>query len=272
MTMFDAIRTRINATTLVAVLALVFAMTGGAYAAKKYLITSTKQISPSVLKSLQGKAGVVGAPGAAGVQGAQGPAGPGGPAGSGGAKGETGPEGKEGKEGKQGTTGPKGAGGSPWAAGGTLPSKATETGAWSFGYVPLGTHTSFYRVPISFSIPLSGGLSGAGCETVEPNPQPHVAASCQVHFINGAGKEVISPSEEVTSTACAGSAASPTATAGNLCIYTAKLSEAESFSHSIKSAGVFNEVGGAASAGAYISFEEAGEESQGWGTWAVTAE
>jgi hypothetical protein len=33
-------------------LALVFAMTGGAYAARKIIITSTKQISPKVLKKL----------------------------------------------------------------------------------------------------------------------------------------------------------------------------------------------------------------------------
>ena len=93
--MFNAIRTRINATTVLAVLALVFAMTGGAYAAKKYLITSTKQISPSVLKALQGKAGAAGAPGVAGAQGAQGPGGPAGTAGSAGGKGETGPAGPE---------------------------------------------------------------------------------------------------------------------------------------------------------------------------------
>jgi hypothetical protein len=277
--MFSAMRRRIRVSpaTVIAGLALVFAMTGGAYAAKKYLITSTKQISPSVLKSLQGKAGVAGAPGAAGVQGAQGPAGPGGPAGSGGAKGETGAEGKEGKEGKQGTTGPKGAAGNPWTAGGTLPGKATETGAWSFGYVPLGTQTSVYRVPISFAIPLSAGLSGAGCETVEPNPQPHVAETCQVHFINKAGKEVIKAGEEVVSTVCTGFVSSPTAVPGNLCVYTADLEGVgitgrEVFSDSIKSAGESNEEAGTASAGAYIRFDEAGEGSQGWGTWAVTAE
>ncbi len=75
--MFSAIRRhmRVSPTTVIATLALVFAMTGGAYAAKKYLITSTKQISPSVLKALQGKAGPAGA---AGAQGPAGPAGSGG--------------------------------------------------------------------------------------------------------------------------------------------------------------------------------------------------
>ncbi len=276
--MFNAIRTRINATTVLAGLALVFAMTGGAYAAKKYLITSTKQISPSVLKALQGKAGApgsAGSQGAAGPQGPAGPAGPQGPVGSAGAKGETG---AEGKEGKQGTTGPKGAAGNPWTAGGTLPSKATETGAWSFGYVPIGTRTTSYRVPISFPIPLSAGLSGAGCETVEPTPQPHVAETCQVHFIDKAGKEVIKAGEEVVSTVCTGSVSSPTAAAGNLCVYTADLEGVgaitgrEVFSNSIKSAGESNEEAGTASAGAYIRFDEAEEGSQGWGTWAVTAE
>ena len=98
--MFDAIRTRINATTVVAVLALVFAMTGGAYAAKKYLITSTKQISPSVLKSLQGKAGAAGANGAQGAAGPAGPVGPQGAAGAAGAKGEKGDAGSAGAPGK----------------------------------------------------------------------------------------------------------------------------------------------------------------------------
>src|ERR1700740_2610486 len=96
--MFSTIRRRIHLTpaTVIAGLALVFAMSGGAYAAKKYLITSTKQISPSVLKSLQGKAGPAGAPG---TQGAPGPAGPAGPAGVKGADGANGTNGSNGTNG-----------------------------------------------------------------------------------------------------------------------------------------------------------------------------
>ena len=44
-------RFRPTPSAVIATIALVFAMSGGAYAAKKYLISSTKQISPSVLKS-----------------------------------------------------------------------------------------------------------------------------------------------------------------------------------------------------------------------------
>lgn len=70
--------------TAVAGLALFFALGGSAIAAKHYLITSTKQIKPSVLKALRGKAGpqgVPGAPGPAGPVGAQGPKGEQGPPG-----------------------------------------------------------------------------------------------------------------------------------------------------------------------------------------------
>jgi hypothetical protein len=58
------VRKHITYTNVAMTLALVFAMSGGAYAAKKYVITSTKEIKPSVLKQLQGKAGPTAAQGA----------------------------------------------------------------------------------------------------------------------------------------------------------------------------------------------------------------
>src|SRR5580693_7891888 len=48
--MFSRIRKRLSYTNIVMTLALFFAISGGAYAASKVLITSTKQISPKVLK------------------------------------------------------------------------------------------------------------------------------------------------------------------------------------------------------------------------------
>ena len=74
--MLSALRKRLHLTpgTVIATLALVFAMTGGAYAAGKYVITSTKQISPKVLKSLKGATGKAGATGATGATGPAGSA------------------------------------------------------------------------------------------------------------------------------------------------------------------------------------------------------
>jgi hypothetical protein len=80
------LRRHLSYANVVATMALVFAMSGGALAASHYLITKTSQIKPSVLKKLKGNIGHTGATG---------PSGPSGPAGS---------EGKEGQQGASGTT------------------------------------------------------------------------------------------------------------------------------------------------------------------------
>jgi hypothetical protein len=97
---------RFNYANVTATLALFFAMSGGALAAKHYLINSTKQISPKVLSALKGR---------------RGPAGPTGATGAAGAGGKEGPQGKEGSQGKEGLQGKDG------ARGETGPSHAYST-------------------------------------------------------------------------------------------------------------------------------------------------
>ena len=87
---------RFSYANVTATLALVFAMSGGALAANHYLISSTKQISPKVLKKLKGNAGPTGSTGSAGAQGAAGATGSKGATGSTGSTGATGPEGEPG--------------------------------------------------------------------------------------------------------------------------------------------------------------------------------
>jgi hypothetical protein len=83
-------RKRLSYANVTATLALVFAMSGGALAASHYVINSTKQINPSVLKKLTGKTGKTGANGPAGPTGPGGAIGPGGPAGPQGVQGPAG--------------------------------------------------------------------------------------------------------------------------------------------------------------------------------------
>jgi len=92
--MLKTVRRNFNATTFIAVLALVFSMAGGALAAKHYVITSTKQIKPSVRKALKGR------------RGKRGPVGPQGAKGEKGDKGDTGPQGSQGPQGNEGPRGP----------------------------------------------------------------------------------------------------------------------------------------------------------------------
>lgn len=80
-------RRHLNYANVIATFALVFAMSGGALAAHHYLINSTKQIRPSVLKKLKGNTGKTGKTGATGLQGKEGT------------------QGKEGAPGKEGVSG-----------------------------------------------------------------------------------------------------------------------------------------------------------------------
>jgi hypothetical protein len=175
--MLSKIRGRFTYSNVAMTLALVFAMTGGAYAAKKYIVTSTKQISPAVLKQLKGSRGPVGAAGVAGPVGPTGPAGPVGPTGPAGVKGDTG------AKGDPGTPGEPGKDGSPWTADGTLPSGKTLTGQWSIGgYAPTAHDT--FRTSVSYVLPLAeaptthyvrpGAILPAGClgSVEEPGAEP----------------------------------------------------------------------------------------------------
>jgi hypothetical protein len=265
--MLRALRSRMYLTpsAVIATLALVFAMTGGAYAAKKYLITSTKQISPKVLSALKGKVGLAGPAGPVGSAGAAGvgTAGPAGPAGPGGANGETGAEGKEGKEGKPGKDGKTG-------FTKTLPSGATETGVWEisrFGEVSL---VSPLLATIPFTIPLAAELDAS-----------------HVHFVGR--EEWKKENGQTPPSACAGTEPEPRATEGSLCVYEADhsgLSTTEELGIGVKEGtdtanaaidlptGIGPVVGeqGAAPSGAMLALQAHGSENHlSYGTWAVTA-
>lgn len=243
--MRSAFRKYVNPATLLASVALLFAMGGGAYAASKYLITNTKQISPKVLKHLRGARGRNGANGANGATGPQGSTGPQGPAGAAGKDGTNGLNGSNGTSattesfsgkahgceeggvivksaspeavvcnGKKGTTGFTK----------TLPSEQSEYGTWGTAFGPkegeFAGAAGQAVVAISFDIPLAVAPGVAGCNE---QPQP---TSCQVHLIASSGKELISNAEfeveEVTQRSpapCPGSAATPEAEPGNLCVY-----------------------------------------------------
>jgi hypothetical protein len=212
---------------IVACIALVFAMLGGAYAA-----TASKQHSK---KAKAGKRGPRGPKGATGAQGPIGAVGPQGPKGDPGAKGDKGDPGEKGDTGEQGIAGEDGKSpvrtkiepteegceenggylyevegsgeepaevcngkeGSPWTAGGTLPAGANETGTW---YVE-GRGGAKGRTAISFPIHVSG--------SVDPT---------NIHIFGQAG----------FSTFCGGAVYRPAAIApGALCIFTGTTEAAE---------------------------------------------
>ena len=230
---------------IVAVLALVIALAGGAYAASGALTSKQKKEVRKIAKQVAGQPG---ANGTNGSNGAQGPAGPQGPAGADGAgvtsktlnpgnpkcpqggSEFTSASGKTyacaGKEGKSG-----------FAA--ELPAGQTSTGAWTTDMGAEGQILFF--AAISFPYPVS--------ESGYP-----------VHFI---------PIGGTPPATCPGSAAEPAAEAGNVCVY-----QSGGFGPTYE-----NEINpedgeefeGAGKMGTILKFS-GGEFERGYGTWAVTSE
>ena len=277
--MFSALRRRLSYANVAATLALLFAMSGGALAASKFLITSTKQIKPSVLAQLKGKSGANGTPGAAGPAGpagAQGPAGP---------QGTPGTSGKDGAAGTSASTvsfsgaqhgckeggvevksaspaafvcnGEKGASGQTGFTE-TLPSGKTETGSWSV-YQPNIVGVAQDRPPISFPIPISLKEGESG----------------KAFYFNKA----LTAANEFGTSGCSGTVQKPTAPAGTLCVYTVseaqtEVEEVEVFlgSTSEEHFGVFGPDGAIMGVALVTNGTEAKPaEFAAYGTWAVTA-
>jgi len=116
-------RRRFTYANVAATLALVFSMSGGALAATHYLINSTNQINPKVLKALKADASrthsdpVKAVPGPRGATGASGKTGGTGRTGATGAAGAAGPQGSKGLQGERGQPGEAGARGATGEAG-----------------------------------------------------------------------------------------------------------------------------------------------------------
>jgi hypothetical protein len=124
-------RRHLTYANIAATLALLFAMSGGALAASHYLINSTRQINPKVLKRLKGNRGARGATGVPGIA-IQGPSG------TPGAKGQRGEVGHEGPAGLSALS--------------TLPSGKSENGV--YGIAPDNSASSG-ALKQSITLPLS---------------------------------------------------------------------------------------------------------------------
>jgi hypothetical protein len=272
--MFSILMNRMGIPGVISVIALVFAMLGGAYAASNGATTSKSKAAkgprgPKGPKGDTGPAGAQGSPGAAGAKGATGPQGN---PGSNGTNGTNGTNGADGKTVLNGATpptsglgsdgdfyintatdeiyGPKAAG--AWGSGTslkgaagpagptetTLPSGKAETGLWSFKSKSIG----FPRVTLSFPFRL----------TFNPT----------FHYI-----KCTSESCEATTECPSTSPADPKAAAGQLCVY------AVATENAVVPPETNDSITPDKTSGLGMEFEaiEAEETSKAWGAWAVQA-
>jgi hypothetical protein len=257
---------------IISIVALVAALGGAAYAAGGLTKSQEKQVT-KIAKKYAGKPGAPGANGTNGTPGAKGDKGDPGTNGTNGANGKSVVIGAAGTHCKtksggalpgksvevEGSSSPSyvcnGEEGSPWTAGGTLPSGSSETGVWAYGREPEGTGITeeYNHLPISFPIPLAAAL-GEG----------HA-------FLIRKGQEGTAHKEE-----CPGSYKNPQAAKGYFCAYTrynTGAGEATVWNvESTTGAENLGEENAAGRSGAVLGLiATQGAEGEGAGDWAVTA-
>jgi Collagen triple helix repeat (20 copies) len=306
--MFSVLRRHLSYANVAATLAVVFAMSGGAYAvsntsrsAVPVVVASAAgyhhSVSASVAKK-KGKSAPVGKPGPRGPAGPVGPAGatgsvgPAGPAGPAGAKGETGASGSNGGEGKAG--------------------ESVKVGQASLGECPSGGAKLSNASGSAAVCSAQGGGGGGFVETLPPEKTE--TGVWKMSFVEGSKD----PYEDFTTisfpvrlaetlfrnqvhyvgkegggsgSACPGTVEAPTATPGNLCVYQLLLNGVPTENDSgepmvpeiapIAFTAFTTSEQGASTTGAMLKFQHytsnepekgtEGEAQLGFGTWAVTA-
>ena len=268
--MFSTLRTRFGIPGVISVMALVFAMFGGAYAASN---GNSGKATASKTKTVKGPRGPKGAVGPAGPQGPIGATGPNGDTGAAGANGTNGKDGINGTNGEDGTsvvasTEPSGTGncegrggskfitgatttfacngkdGTGGAGGGSLPttlgSGETETGTWSL----VGSGGPSPISPVSFPIPLSA----------------EAAKNTTLHTAEAEGDAT-----------CTGNVDEPTAPPGVFCRYVSEESTSGAESPFFVYPPDFGANEGVGTSGALILGEGLAPAFIQVGSWAVTA-
>lgn len=257
--MFSNVKSRFGIPGAISVIALVFAMIGGAYAANNSGSTATT--------SAKGK------PGPRGPRGKPGPAGPMGPQGPAGTKGDAGPKGDAGMNGQSAKA--KGFAG----AKGGCPSGGVEIeSANPAAFVCNGKNGSFSTESLPVNQTLTGSWIASGGKLdlawasisfpmqVSPPPTlywnpPGLAAA--IKFEPGGSPGLISVEEFEEK--CPGSSSTPEALSGFVCIYVEK----ETNSH-VSSPELANLTAPSAT-GTWVPYEiEAAEAGFARGSWAVT--
>jgi hypothetical protein len=261
--MLQRLRKHLTPSTFIAIIALVFAATGGAFAATGGSGSGSSNgpshstLTASIAKKKpapKGARGPAGPKGATGATGAAGPAGPAGPAGAAGAKGENGANGTNGV----GTEGPKGANGE------NVTSTAIQTGIAKCaeqGGVELkvgtGTATKVCNGTTGFTETLPAGKTEKGMWSLEPSETFVYATISFVIPLSEAPTVVLLKESEENVEHCPGSFLEPAADPGFLCVYT----------------GVESATGGSGTVaytfGAFIQLDA--PSTRVLGSWAVTA-
>ena len=303
--MFDRVRKYLTPGTFIALLALVLAVTGGAFAATgggggsshATLTTSAAKAKVKLKTGPRGATGPAGKNGANGAPGAQGPAGP---AGATGAKGETGAPGGNGTDGTDGSTGPAGetvfvktlgpnqggcdAGGAEFSnKTGKAAACNGESGTGGGGgegypkFLPegkseTGTWGTYLPPGVAEEAHAVSPISFPIQLELAPKGQYYVTLAEQEAVPTGVPAEC---QVEVEGKKVVGSAGDPVAAEGYLCIYEANREAPEPLKiHDFLKKPTPSGEGG--KVGALLAFvddeEPSGTEVQVAGTWAVTAE